>query len=109
MLKGLLPVPSFEVYGMNSEFETFLLHTSVELKLRSHRTIRRWLIDGLIYPRTYAICFDDQALEENRPFPYGFFMGLKPEELAPGHQQRRAAIGMGDEALERRRFHLGEW
>ena len=109
MLKGLIPVPSIRIYGMNSEFETFLLHTSAELKHRSHSTVRRWLMDGLIYPRTYAICFDDLALEENRPFPYGFFMELKPEELAPGHQRRRAAIGMGDETLEKRRFHLGMW
>lgn len=107
MLRGLLPVPSIARYGMNSEFETFLLHTSTSLKVREHRTIKRWLKEGLIYPRTYAICFDDLALEENRPFPYGFFMGLRPEELAPGHQRRCAAIGMGNEALERRRFHLG--
>lgn len=109
MLTGLLPVPSIARYGMNSEFETFLLHTSASLKMKEHRTIKRWLKDGLIYPRTYAICFDDLALEENRPFPYGFFMGLRPEELAPGHERRRAAIGMGDEAMERRRFHLGTW
>ena len=109
MLRGLLPVPSIARYGMNSEFETFLLHTSTSLKVREHRTIKRWLKEGLIYPRTYAICFDDTALEENRPFPYGFFTGLKPEELAPGHQRRCAAIGMGDDALERRRFHFGTW
>lgn len=107
MLRGLLPVPSIARYGMNSEFETFLLHTSTSLKVREHRTIKRWLKEGLIYPRTYAICFDDLALEENKPFPYGFFMGLKPEELAPGHERRRATIGMGDEGVERRRFHLG--
>jgi len=107
MLRGLLAVPSIGRYGMNSEFETFLLHTSTSHKVREHRTIKRWLKEGLIYPRTYAICFDDLALEENRPFPYGIFMGLKPEELAPGHERRRAAIGMGTETLERRRFHLG--
>lgn len=109
MINGQLPVPTIARYGMNSEFETFLLHTSTSLKVGEHRTIKRWLKEGLIYPRTYAICFDDLALEENRPFPFGFFTGLKPEELAPGHQRRCAAIGMGDDALERRRFHFGTW
>lgn len=108
-LSGLLPLPSIARYGMNGEFEVFLLHCSPELKRRSHRTFKRWLKDGLIFPRTYAICFDDLALHENKPFPYGFFTGLKPEELAPGHQRRCAAIGMGDDALERRRFHFGTW
>ncbi|MBL7985625.1 MAG: hypothetical protein JNM91_11530 [Flavobacteriales bacterium] len=108
MLKGLIAVPSIARYGMNSEFETFLLHTSASHKVSAHRKIKQWLKDGLIYPRTYAICFDDLALEENRPFPFGFFMGLKPGDLAPGHQRRRATIGMGDEAQERRRFHFSE-
>jgi hypothetical protein len=109
MINGQLPVPTIARYGMNSEFETFLLHTSTSLKVSEHRTIKGWLKEGLIYPRTYAICFDDLALEENRPFPYGFFIGLRPEELAPGHQRRCAAIGMGDDAMERRRFHFGTW
>lgn len=109
MINGQLSVPTIAQFGMNSEFETFFIHCSPELKRRSHRKVKRWLKDGLIFPRTYALCFDDLALHEKRPFPYGYFTGLKPQELAPGHQRRCAAIGMGDDAMERRRFHFGTW
>jgi hypothetical protein len=107
MLNGLLPVPSIAEYGTNSEFEIFLLHTSASLKHKEHGTIKGWLEQGLIYPCTYAVCFDDLANEENRPKPYGIFDGLRPEQRAPGHEKRRAAIGMGDEQLEKLRFHRG--
>lgn len=107
MLHGLLPVPSIADYGINQEFEMFLLHTSASLKYKEHRIIKRWLEQGLIYPCTYAVCFDDLANEENRPIPYGIFDGLRPEEREPGHEERRAAIGMGDEQLEKLRFRRG--
>lgn len=107
LLTGKLKVPSIAIYGVNEEFETFLLHVSAPLKVREHRTVRRWLERGMIYPCTYAVCFDDLANEEHRPIPYGIFSGLRPEEREPGHEERRAAIGMGDELLEKLRFHRG--
>lgn len=107
MLNGKLPVPSIANLGVNEEFDTFLLHASARLTYSKHKTIRRWLRQGWIYPCTYAVCFDDLANEENRPIPYGIFSGLRPEEREPGHEERRAAIGMGDERLEKLRFHRG--
>lgn len=106
-LSGELPVPSIAEYGVNEEFSTFVIHSSPELTTRYESTFKRWLQDGLIYPRLYATPFDDKANQRNEPFLYGIFDGLRPDQFAPGYEQRRAAIGMGDERLERARFNMG--
>ncbi len=62
---------------------------------------------GLIYPRVYANPSDRKALIGGKPFPYGIYNDLKPEELVPGYEKRRAAIGMGDDRLDQMRFHWG--
>ena len=107
ILAGTLPVPSIAIVGVNEEFETFVLHCTSRLTNREQRTFKRWLRQGLIFPRLYAVCFDDLANEEGRPIPYGIFSGLRPDEYEPGSEKRRAAIGMGDERLEKLRFHWG--
>ncbi len=107
MIKGLRPVMSIAEYGVNEEFSTFVIHCSPELTTRYESTFKRWLQDGLIYPRLYATPFDDEANQRNEPFLYGIFDGLRPDQFAPGYEQRRAAIGMGDERLERARFNMG--
>lgn len=107
ILKGALPVPSIATFGVNEEFETFVLHCSSRHTNSEQGSFKRWLRQGLIFPRLYAICFDDLANEEGRPIPYGIFSGLKPDEYEPGSEKRRAAIGMGDERLEKLRFHWG--
>lgn len=107
ILTGKLPVPSIATYGSMDEFETFVLHCSSTLTNGREKHFKKWLKQGLIFPRTYAICFDDLANETRRPIPYGYFNGLRPEELAPGHEKRRAAIGMGDDRMDKLRFHWG--
>ncbi|MBP6573919.1 MAG: hypothetical protein KA230_05685 [Flavobacteriales bacterium] len=107
IISGKLPVPSIATYGVNLEFETFVIHCSSKLTKKKQKHFKRWLKQGLIYPRVYATCFDDLANEEGRPIPYGIFNGLRPEELVPGHEKRRAAIGMGGDHMDKLRFHWG--
>lgn len=104
-VSGGLPVPSIADYGINSEFSTFLIHCSPELTTANEKTLKRWLKAGVIYPVLYATPFDDLANHRNEPFPYGTFSGLRAEDMLPGHEKRRARIGMGDEHLERLRFN----
>lgn len=108
-LNGELQVPSIAEYGINSEFETFIIHCSTELTTANEKAFKRWLKRGLVYPVFYATPFDDLANHRNEKFPYGIFSGLRPEDMLPGHAERRAAIGMGDERLERLRFNRPEW
>lgn len=107
IITGEVPVPSIATYGVNGEFETLVFHCSSNLTNSKRRHFKRWLKQGLIYPRVYAICFDDLANETGKPIPYGVFNGLRPEELAPGYAKRRAAIGMGDDRMDKLRFHWG--
>lgn len=106
-LSGELPVPSIAEYGVNEEFNTFVFHCGLDLKTRHESTFKHWLQNGLIYPVLYTIPFDDEANQQNKPLPYGLFNATRPEDLLPGYEQRRAAIGMGDERLERARFNMG--
>ncbi|MBX2971979.1 MAG: hypothetical protein KF797_02650 [Flavobacteriales bacterium] len=107
-IAGELPVPSIAEYGINQEFATFVIHCSPELTTAHEKTFRRWLKAGLIYPVLYATPFDDRANARDELFPYGIFSGLRPDQMLPGHEKRRARIGMGDERLERLRFN-GSW
>ena len=109
IINGRVPFPSIATYGINEEFETFLLHCSPQMKHRNEHLLKRWLEQGLIYPVTYAFCLDDQAFHKGEPFPYGCFSDLKPEQILPGYEKRRASIGMGDQQLENLRFHRGSW
>ncbi len=104
--QGLIPVPSILAVGVSQEFDTFLLH-SCDFWLGKESLLRKWLEDGLIWPYEYAAPFDRCALDDGRPIPYGTYDNLKPGDLLPGHEERRAAIGMGDRKLERLRFHYG--
>lgn len=104
-VNGGLPVPSIADYGINEEFSTFVFHCSPELTTAHEKAFKNWLEAGLIYPILYATPFDDLANQRNEPFPYGIFNGLTSNDLLPGHEERRALIGMGDERLEGLRFN----
>lgn len=104
-VNGELPVPSIAEYGVNTEFATFVIHCSPELTTAHERTLMRWLQAGLIYPVLYAAPFDNLALRNRQPYPFGIFTDLKPEKMLSGHAESRARIGMGDERMERMRFN----
>lgn len=102
IIAGLLPLPSIPVVGVNQEFATFTIHCTDSCTYANRKVYYRWLQKGLIYPRVYAICVDGDM-----PYRYGYFNNLAPDELAPGYEKRRAAIGMGDDLLDGMRFHWG--
>lgn len=107
IIQGLVELPSIDKYGVNTEFGFFVVHTDGEYTYKHRKQFKRWLKKRLIYPRTYAICFDRRKLLQREPLPYGIYNDLKTEELAPGYKKRRAAIGMGDDRLDGARFHWG--
>lgn len=107
IISGKVPVPSIAMVGVNEEFGTLVIHCSPDYSCSKEKYFKRWLKQGLIYPRVYATPSDRRALLDGKPFPYGIYDELKPEDLLPGHEKRRAAIGMGDNRLERIRFHMG--
>ncbi len=109
IITGKVPFPSIAVYGVNNEFEMLVIHSTTTFTYDKQKYFKRWLKQGLIYPRVYATCFEWHAQENGKPFPYGIFNNLKPEDLEPGYEKRRADIGMGVDRLDGMRFHIGGW
>jgi len=105
ILTGKLPFPSIAEVGVNTEFNTLVIHSDSAYTYNHRKVFKRWLKQGLIYPRDYAICFDRRRQLSGKPLEYGIFNCLKPDQLAPGYPKRRAAIGMGDDCLDGGRFH----
>lgn len=105
ILTGKLPFPSIAEEGCNMEFETLVIHADSGYTYNHRKVFLRLLKKGLIYPRTYAICFDRRRQISGKPLEYGIFNCLRPDQLAPGYEKRRAAIGMGDDCLDGARFH----
>ncbi|MBS1568588.1 MAG: hypothetical protein JST45_04015 [Bacteroidetes bacterium] len=105
ILTGKLPFPSIAEVGVNSEFWTLVLHSDSGYTYAHRSEFLRLLEKGLVYPRTYTICFDRRRQLSGKPLAYGIFNCLRPDELAPGYEKRRAAIGMGGDCLDGARFH----
>ncbi len=105
ILTGKLPFPSIAELGYNMEFETLVIHSDSGYTYAHRKVFLQLLEKGLIYPRTYAICFDRRRQQSGQPLEYGIFNCLQPDELALGYEKRRAAIGMGDDCLDGARFH----
>ena len=105
ILTGKLPFPYIQALGFNGEFETLVIHADSGYTYNHRKVFQRWLKKGLIYPRVYVICFDRRHQLRGGPLPYGIFNCMKTEDLVPGYEKRRAAIGMGDDRLDGARFH----
>lgn len=105
IVTGKLPFPSIAELGYNMEFETLVIHADSGYTYAHRKVFLQLLKKGLIYPRTYAICFDRRRQLSGKPLAYGIFNCLRPDQLAPGYEKRRAAIGMGDDCLDGARFH----
>ncbi len=105
IIAGDIPIPCVQRYGMNSEFETFLFHVSPEHLYQRRKTLRKWLKRGLIFPRTYATCYDQLARMNGELHPYGVLLGFSSSELVRGYEEQRRSIGMGDDRLDSYRFH----
>jgi len=105
ILAQQLPLPSISSYGMNGEFDIFLLHLTPEYLFSKRDTLLAWLEKGWIYPRTYAACFDQINLDRGAKVPYGALLGYPPEYLQEGYEGRRLEIGMGSDAIDCIRFH----
>lgn len=107
IITGKLPVPSIAKYGVNNEFAMLVIHANGDFTYDNRKHFKRWLKKGLIYPRVYCICFDRREIVEGKRLPYGYTDNLTPDQLIPGYEKRRAAIGMGDDRLDALRFHMG--
>ena len=105
IVTGKLLFPSIAELGYNMEFETLVIHSDSGYTYAHRKVFLQLLKKGLIYPRTYAIGFDRRRQLSGKPLAYGIFNCLRPDELAPGYEKRRAAIGMGGDCLDGARFH----
>ncbi len=105
MIAGQLPIPSVYLYGVNTEFQTFIYHVSPAHAVARQKYFRLWLKKGLIYPDDYAVSVDGPAYRQQRPMCYKIYRSGDDERVISGYEKRRWRIGMGNDRLHARRFH----
>jgi len=92
------------LYGSDLFIETILIHMPAKDLRRYRKTVLKWVKQGLVYPYTYASVYDWDQIHQEKPMYYNT-IGNHPYGTDPDWLKNRAKIGIGNNALRKRKFH----